>query len=403
MLHFACSSSSAGVNAQTPPLDAGNLDVDLDAPVVGEAAAPPSGYDGGLGLGLADVADTPCSKRGGTLTPVIAANDASAAAPRWHNLHAFGSRLVADATDQSGFVVFDSSGANAKVVSSPLASGGTTTLGNAIVGAGSADGLIAAAQPFDSNGGAIGMPIPVAGEDPEGLAIGSDGTTALMVWSNFQNLRARGVSAMGALGMGPYDLAVSAPVNDPSVAVSFVKQDLYAVVFSGNDTGTTYQTAFGRGSSTQRVGDPSNLFRGLVARTVVGLARTAKGFALVVAVSDGPKTYGMLVLMDVGGHRTSAGLKLLGTIDTTAVAVNGDTIGVLATRNAAGMGATVEFRPFGADGTPLGPWVCLDDLGSDTDLGGGLAPDGNGFVAIFRSKDGADSLARFDHLGTGAP
>src|SRR3954471_7203823 len=65
----ACSSSSP------PPgntnSEGGTLDVD-----VGEASArdhytPPEGRDAGLGIGMADLADTPCATRGGTLATLV--------------------------------------------------------------------------------------------------------------------------------------------------------------------------------------------------------------------------------------------------------------------------------------------------------------------------------------------
>jgi len=180
---------------------------------------------------------------------------------------------------------------------------------------------------------------------------------------------------------------------------------LFAVVFSGNDTGVSNQTAFARGTATARSGDPTNLFKGDVGRRVVGFARTPSGYALLMGVDDGTTPYAMLVLLDHGGRRASAGLKLLGTVDGTSLSVSGTEIGVLARRKE-GQGANalfaVEFRPFDASGAPLGPWVCFEPPGADVDFGGAIAAEGTGYAAVFRTRDGNTSLARFDRLGTGS-
>ena len=160
--------------------------------------------------------------------------------------------------------------------------------------------------------------------------------------------------------------------------------------------------------TTARVGDPSNLFTGNVPRTVIGLARTPTGFALLVTVADGAYPYAMLVLTDAGGRKTSAGLKLAGTVAASGIAVKGSEIGVLAVRregDAFESKLTTEFRAFDLAGAPLGAWVCMEPARSidSRSLGGGLVAEDNGYAAIFRAADGSASLARFDHVGTGAP
>jgi hypothetical protein len=110
--------------------------------------------------------------------------------------------------------------------------------------------------------------------------------------------------------------------------------------------------------------------------------------------------------MNVGGRRTSPGLKLLGTREARAVVVNGSEIGVLAHRRDADAGVAsqgVEFRAFGLDGAPVGPWICMDALSSEINLGGGLVVDGTNYAAIFKAADGSTSLARFDHSGNAVP
>jgi hypothetical protein len=403
---FAACSSSA------PPASAGDVTREAGVPEAGGAVDGvhpfPPGYDVGVGLGLADVADTPCVARGGLLDVVLpAGGDASPRPPSFRSLRVAGDRRVAEIADGSGFVVFDGDGKNAKLVATTLLAGDTATLGGGIVIGGKSDARAAAAQLYAASGVAAGAPLTLASEEVvAGFALGADDEAALAVWASSTNVRARGVAGGAVAGDAGYDFAVAAMVHSPSIAVSSVKPGLFAVVFSGDDEGSRHQTAFGRGTKTARVGDPSNLFTGEVPRRVVGLARTPAGFALLVTVEDGANPYAMLVLTDAGGRRTSAGLKLAGTVAATGIAVNGSEIAVLAHRRegtAFEAKTGVELRIFDLDGHPLAPWVCLEAPGSETDLGGGIVTTGAGYAALFRASDGSAALARFDHLGTGSP
>jgi hypothetical protein len=391
------------------PAASGDVAAEAAAPEAAErtdAATIPTGYDGGVGLGLVDVPDTPCARSDAPLAIVLAGAPDAAPVPSFRSLHAAGARLVADTSDRTGFAVFDPDGKNATLVTTSMFGVATTTLGDRILAAGNVDVGFAAVQAYDASGRAIDDAKAIAFEEADGLAVGVDDHAALVVWGSANAIRARGFAAAGAAGDGGYDLAVGASAKAPSIVVSSVQSGLYAVVFSGNDNGTAYQTAFGRGSTTARVGDPSNLFTGAAARTVVGLTRTPAGFAVLVTVDDAAEPYAMLVLTDAGGHKTSAGLKLVGTVAATGVAVNGSEIGVLARRR---VGTAFEaqyataLRTFDLAGGPVGPWVCLDAAGGDRDPGGGLVADGTGYAALFRSADGNTSLARLDHVGTGAP
>jgi hypothetical protein len=400
---LACSSETHPRAGIEMPSDAG-AGVPEAAPPDDAMGPPPSGYDGGVGVGLVDVADTPCTPRGGSVAVVMRAGDA-AARPSFRSLSQVGTKRVADAVDGSGFLVFDGDGSNGAFVATSLRGGGSTVLDGQIVFGGGIGTQSASIQAYGTNGAPTGAEVPLVFEEPAGLALGSDAHAGLAVWATRTNVRARGFAGGAPAGTDAYELAVGARTRTPSIAVSSVKDGLFAVAFSGDD-GSAYQTAFGRGSATARIGDPSNLFTGPVARSVVGLARTPSGFALLVTVADGANPYAMLLLTDAGGRRTSAGLKLMGTLEATAIAVKGSEIGVLAQRREgdafeAKIGA--EFRAFDLAGAPLGPWVCLEPPVSASGHGGGLVAESNGYAALFGASDGSTSLARFDHLGTGMP
>jgi hypothetical protein len=403
----ACASDARHADASVV-LEAGAPEATAIA--VEAAAPPPSGYDGGVGIGLADVADTPCAPRGGSLAVVLPS--ASAPPVGYRSLQRAGERRVADAADGSGFVVLDANGAGgARVASAPLGPATTAVLGSQIVlgGRTGENQNKAFVHAFDPNGSALGAPVFLANEYPDTIGVvaaAADDAAVLVAWTTGAGVRARGFASGAAAGDGAYTIAVTSKLHDPSLAVSSVQSGLFAVAFSGDNGGSEYQTAFGRGSTTRRIGDPSNLFTGVVPRTVVGLARTPSGFALLVTVNDGADPYAMLVLTDAGGRRQSAGLKLIGTVEGSALAVNGSEIGVLAKRRegtAFASTTAMEFRAFDLSGAPIAPWVCVEPPGSARLAGGGIVAESNGYAALVPSSDGTTSLARFDHLGTGAP
>jgi hypothetical protein len=407
---LACSSDSRS-QSTGDALDAGTPEAAV-IEVEEASAPPPAGYDGGVGLGLVDVADTACSPRGGPLAVVLPGVDASPR-PAFRSLQRAGDRRIADDFDGTSFVVFSADGSGGtRVATAPLAGAASTILGSQIVVGGRSGQNFdrAIVQTYDASGAASGSPVVLANEYPSSvgiLAAGADDKTALVAWTTPAGVRARGFAGTAAAGDSAYTLAVTSKLHDPtSLVVSSVQSGLFAVVFSGNDGGSLHQTAFGRGSATERIGDPSNLFTGEVARTVVGLARTPSGFALLVTVNDGANPYAMLVLTDAGGRRKSAGLKLLGTTAASGLAVTGSEIAVLALRRegtAFESKTAMELRAFDLSGAPIAPWVCLEPPGSARIAGGGIVAESNGYAALFQASDGSTSLARFDHVGTGAP
>jgi hypothetical protein len=170
---LACASDARREDAGVVP-EAGAPEV----PAIAEEAAPPppSGYDGGVGLGLADVADTPCAPRGGPMMVVLPSAPAPPVAYR--SLQQVGERRVADAADGSGFVVLDASGAGAaRTSSAPLGLAATAVLGSQIVlGGRTGENLNKAmAQVYDPMGTAAGSAVFLANEYPDTIPRGAAG------------------------------------------------------------------------------------------------------------------------------------------------------------------------------------------------------------------------------------
>jgi hypothetical protein len=401
----ACSSDDSAPPAGVPDAAV------ADAGPVPEASPPPdvfvpTGYDGGLGIPLVDVPDTPCGTRGGTPAVVVAAD--AGTTTTFGSLHSTGARWLASSSDGASVLAINPDGTSAAVSTSATVGGGAVnTIGGQAFLAGGVNFASVVVQPIDTNGAAVGAPIDLAAEDPEGMGVATNDTAMLVAWGTPTGIRARGFTPDGvAVGTAPYDLAVTSRLDEPTIRLAYWDQGLFGGVFSGRD-GSEYLTAFGRGSTGGRTDDPHALFAGPVARRVAGLTKATGGYALLMSVDDGSQPYAMLMLLDVGGRPRTSGLKLLGSVEAAAIAVNGDEVGVLAVKGT--KSGSLEllqpvFRPFSATtGEPLGPWVCLDTPGPQIELGGGLAPDGAGYAAVYKASDGSASFVRFDHLGTGGP
>jgi hypothetical protein len=325
--------------------------------------------------------------------------------PELRSLQAAGTRRVADFVFGDGFVVFDADGSNVTsfIGKGPAPSGFVASAGGGFdFGGVGGVGIVVAS--CDMNGMAA-PPVELSTETASGLALAASTSAGLVAWGAATGLRGRGVQGTNPAGPGPFDLALTSFNRALSLSVIDDGSGLFAYAFSGDQGGSTYETAFGRATTTTRAEDPFILFSGATPRQVVQLVKTSSGYALLIAAA-GPTPFAGLVLLAPLGNVTSIH-RLDGAVAALSIAVQGTELGVAAigtTTNDAG--ATLyapEFRPFDSTGAPLGPWVCLQDpiAAPQTTPGVGLAADGTGYAAILNANDGSAVLERFDHLGTG--
>jgi hypothetical protein len=264
----------------------------------------------------------------------------------------------------------------------------------------------------DQNGMPQGDPVQLAGETPSDIGVvgvGAGASGALVAWGAASGVRGRGVEGTAVAGAGPFDLALTDLTGELSLSIVDEGNGLFAFAFSGDNGGDVYQTVFGRATTTHGAGDPVAVFTGSTPRQVVQLAKTASGYALLIA-AGGAQPFAGLVLLDSLGGVTSI-RRLLGTSGALGLAVQGNELGVTAIRatvNDPEGGASFpvyapEFRAFDPTGAPLGPWVCLADATPNSAVDAVLTADGAGYAALMNASDGSAQLVRFDHLGTGAP
>jgi hypothetical protein len=375
-----------------------------------DAEAGPVQTDVELGIPVIEVADTPCVAMGGTSAPVIA----SGAGPTqpFRSLQRVSTGWAADTVGGASFATFNEDGSNVAIGTAP-APGVIATSGGSFDFAGVANQGIELLT-YQATGTEQGSPIMLGQEYPTDMALASGAGGVLAAWGASTGLRGRGTQGTSAAGSAPFDLALTTLTGELTVSAIADGNGFFAFAFSGDNGGgggsETYQTVFGRATSTARSGDPVALFTGSTHREVVQLANTGSGYVLLLSVGKpalgGPSPFAAMAFFDVSGN-VSHIERLDGTSSALGLAVQGSEIGVVALRTDLAEGGTVdyvpEFRPFDATGSPIGAWVCLDVETATTAVGAVLAPYGTGYASLVSSTDGAVSLERFDHLGTGSP
>ena len=385
--------------------DAGGTTVparDAGRPMMDAAPVVPT-VDAGLGVGVVDIADTACADLGGTVVRILAA-DAGGMQP-FRSLQPVASRWVADFVTGAGFVTFDGAGTTvaSAVGNTPIPFGFVAASGDSFALGGVSKGVVFAT--YDANGSLQGQAVQLSAEAPTDIALASNGSSSLVVWGAATGLRGRGVNGSMPAGAGPFDLAFTDLTGQLSSAVIDDGGGIFAFAFSGDNGGSTHQTVFGRATAVARAGDPVAIFTGSAARQVVQLAKTGQGYALLITAGDDEPS-AVLLMLDPLGDVVRAD-RLLGTSTAMSLASLGNEVGVVALRAtevAPDAGDTSpayapEFRPFDATGTPIGPWVCLEQVSPNAQVGAVIAANGSGYASLINASDGSVQFAQFDHLG----
>jgi hypothetical protein len=392
----ACTSSNLPANGQPddggggeagvldvytlPPRDAGPDTVD---------SAPP--YDAGP-----VVPDTACGDAGGVRATVYSSG---AKAGAFNALGTLGSRRVAQSSADQGFVLLDTAGTNASATPTAL---GTDV--NRIATDGTTLGVAGVTLPqvlfqrYDAFGAALGDggAVVLASDQLQGIAVGQSAGTFLVTWATPNGVYARGIDAIGQPAGPAFALDSTGQAN---LTASIVADNGgFAVLWAGYASqggGIVVRTALSKASTTAMTSthDISALNR---ARSVIQLVKTPTGYAAILdepSFAPDPSRI-RLLLLDANGAPTIDPPILGGAVRSYGLAAQGAELGVLAQR----ADGTLAFRPFAANGAPLGSWQCIGAAPQLTKIAA-LDVDGAGYAAIYGATDGTVMLARFDHLG----
>ncbi len=406
-----CGSDARSAAAPAPVgpisgLDAGRVDASPIAADAGSDAAPspdsgPPKTDSGPtfgGLPLVEVEGSACAPAPVDARTLYAAEHAaSGVAPAIDRVARVGSARVGGGNEAQGFVTFGEDGAPGPLVTPTIDFNLFASEGDAVAVAGGALGEVVFRR-FDEHGAPLGSASVLAAAVPDALAIGARASTSLVAWASGGALSARAVIA-GAPAAGPWTISSGTYGALASIAIG-AGPESFAIAWTGDDAASARRTRVVLASATGVLGAPIEV---LVTSSVVRAVRivgTKAGFALLVASSPpDPRAY--VVLLDAAARPVGAIHALAGTASAWDMAANGDAIAVVAQR----ADGAPAVRAFGTDGGALhalGAWACLDD-GGDAGALGAIDADGDGWLVVHRTKDGATRVARVPRAASAIP
>jgi hypothetical protein len=314
--------------------------------------------------------------------------------------------LVLGSTENFGFFTFAPDGSNPLGYGSPLGAISSFASEGATVGGVATDGASVRYQRYDVTANPSGAAVTLAAGGADSIWIGSGGGLSLAVWSRGNSLYAGGVTAAGDSAGAAWP--VSGNVSGPAVAITYARGH-FGIAWSTNTSATASQASFVIADPSGPVGAPVPLVAGNVNFSINAITATPSGFALL-AVSGGDD-HAYVLTLDANGHPQLPAHRLLGADQPWSIAAFGNELGVAVSGNDITAVPGTEdgprppmFRPLDATGHVTGPWVCLDDpVPKNQFQDMAIMSDKNGYSFVYLAPNRALVLARFDHLGTGAP
>jgi len=300
-------------------------------------------------------------------------------------LQRLGSRWLAEGVWDSGFVVFDADGGDA--------SEGFVRTGSLDRAAASSDDFHVASiddgkvvhRRYDTAGNALGVPVLLAEETPDEIALGRVGDGSLVVWSTPTHVVARGVT-----GAGPADdvFHLETDVWKDGFRAALASRDESEIAIAWSDrrvADSHHRVFFVRADTAGARGLPRTLIDSLAPHRVVDLERTDAGYALVVAEGD----RALVVPLSEWGDQVGPTYRFFGISRVYGLAVHASGEMLLAALRSDGRDAVLRLDPNGA---PRGKWMCLDPSPSDKEHSVGLASTDEGYAVLFRSPSEQELL-----------
>jgi hypothetical protein len=399
--------AACGDDDNAPVANLGDGGPKQDVIVTDDAVLPPPENVDGGSFTLVDEPDTPCPIRAAAPKTLYASSAGTAIS----SLVAFGNRRIAQRYD--GFVLLDADGSNASAA--PLATSRAAAAfdGQSIVAAFD-DGIGPFIQFFSATGAPSGTTSRAEGFPQLGIALSASNGSGLLVYATQAGVRGRGIG-VGNFAGEPFSVAGVAEVQDFTASIARDDKGNFGVAFAGTSFlgGTGKRLAFVKTSTTARIATGYNLEVGEARRRVVQLVKRAGGYALLIEYGKTPQTH--LVLLDEDGRLAGPVRRLVGSGSGFGLATSGGELGVLAMHDVVGTGTPsdagadggggssikthVAFRPFGANGAPLGGWVCLEGPIKNFDAPAAILGDEQGYSVARNATDGSVVFDRFNTRG----
>jgi hypothetical protein len=215
------------------------------------------------------------------------------------------------------------------------------------------------------------------------------GDAAILTWATYDAVRTAAVVA--GVPSTPVDLETNTPKDSFAAALTTASTGAFMLWSDRRVADSEYRVYSAWPTTTGISGLPRVLFGGPTPRRIVsvvpagaGSGATSPNGGFVALFAWGEPSRPMIVHFDANGRPIGTGIVFEGARTPLGLAVQGDTVGLLARRD----DGSVVFR-----GT--GSWVCLAGSGADFP-GGAVMAEGDGFAVAHGDDDGSVSYV---HLG----
>jgi hypothetical protein len=372
--------------------DAGGTDVATEAADEMEAGGEASNPNLGA-LVTVDVPDTPCAAPGGNAIQLTPAIPGSSAFDSMGVLSGTSTRRFAVSSSGLELVTFDPDGSNpsSALTGVGAAAGEGSAIDAIVVG----DGSSLALQRIDPTGVALGAAQSLTPGPVDSFAVGVGAAQGLAVWTLAGAMTGRLFAVGGGLGAAA-DLGSDTAGVTTAVTRVVPRGDGFAIVWTRQRTDGRTETLWRSVDSTGAAAAPLTLVLSEGEHSVVAVApRTTGGIAVLV---DEGLLGAVAVPVDDDGGVVPPAFRFAGTSYGLGIATNGSEMAVMAARD-----NSSALRAIGGDGTPLGPWECLDD-GADATLfapGSAIDSDGAGYATLTSVANGSAAFLREDPTGAG--
>lgn len=377
-------------------VDATPLDPDASKPVDEDAGA----------FTIVDVPDVPCTMRGAVDKTVFTGgfNDPVV------SLTPIGARRIA--LRGSGFYLVDADGSNPSTAIAESAF--AAAIDDDDIASVISNGMGPELSLYGANGALKSNAGRAFQGSSFGLTVAGGGSTGLVAFATQFGAYARGIAPSGYYSEA-FLLAAFGDYKNFRASIARKDDGTFGVAMSGEAPVTADESrlSFVRANTTNRLGAGYNLEIGPKRRKVVQLVARKKGWALLVEYDVGLRPH--LVLLDDQGRIEGPVLRLAGAGRGFGLATVGDELGVFAlhdpvsgtdagTADAGEGGAPLNlqyaaFRPFDANGAPLGGWVCIGDGVQTGGIAGAILGETSGYSVMYPRANGDIVFGRFDTRG----
>jgi hypothetical protein len=344
-------------------------------------------------LAFVDVSDTACMDVGGGAIQVTPALPDSSPFDRLGTLTGAAGRRFATSSEGLELFTFDADGSNPSMGATGPATGASQGPTIAALLLQPKGGI--AFQQFDASGAAQGKGQALLSLAPDSFTVAAAPAQGLAVWTAGGTMAGRFFGLDGSLGAS-VDLGSDTAGVTTSSTNLIAARDTFVVVWTRLRTDGQFETLWRSIDATGTPSNPRTVLLSAEPHGATALAARPGGSAVLL---DAGASAVAVVLLDAQGQMVGPGYWLSGAQYGLGLAANASSFAVVASKD-----NRSALRVLGLDGTPLGPWRCLDhpdDGGSTITPGAAVDVDGTGYATLTHVSNGSSIFLREDSNGAG--